>query len=422
MANTGLQSGLCHDALPKLQIMLDLSYIRKQFPGLQSDWILMDNAGGSQMTQAAIHRINEFITSSNVQLGATYHTSHLATQRMIDTQHIMAKYINAADSGEIVMGSSTSMLIRILAMNIGKYFPAGGEIIVTNCDHEANIGALRELENLGFVIKTWKINPGSFELELDDLKKLLSDKTRLVAFTHTSNILGRINPVKEITQLAHEYGAWVCVDAVAYAPHRPIDVQDWDVDFYVYSFYKTYGPHYAMMYGKKQHLLELPGNNHYFIGQNETAYKFQPGNVNYELAWGVTGIVDYFNNLAVHHNTQNIFELIADHEEKLCKELISFLETKKSVRIIGPKSFDKAIRVPTISFVAGDIDSESIVLKTDKHKIAIRFGDFYAARLIDDLKLRQQNGVIRISMVHYNTMEETQQLIKVLDKVLGADS
>ncbi len=396
--------------------MLDLNYIRSQFPGLETDWILMDNAGGSQVARPVAYRIQDFLLHTNAQLGATYYTSDIATRRVAEAQRIMAEYINAADPGEIVMGSSTSMLIRILAMNMGRYLPKGSEIIVTNCDHEANIGAWRELEKLGFIIKTWKVNPESWELELDELKKLLTEKTKLVAFTHASNILGRINPVKEITKLVHEYGAWVCVDAVAYAPHRQIDVQDWDVDFYVFSFYKTYGPHYAMMYGKKQHLLELPGNNHYFIGQEETAYKFQPGHVNFELAWGVTGIPEYYRQVFNHHfdhGQDNImdnyltscFELIAAHEQTLSTELLSFLYLKKSVRMIGPDTGESSVRVPTISFVVENRDSESIVLETDKHNIGIRFGDFYAARLIDDLGIRKQNGVVRISMVHYNTMK-----------------
>jgi len=409
--------------------MLDLNYIRSQFPGLETDWILMDNAGGSQTARPVVYRITDFLIHTNAQLGATYYTSDIATKRVAEAHRIMAGYINASDPGEIVMGSSTSLLIRILAMNMARFLPKGSEIIVTNCDHEANIGAWREMESQGFVIKTWKVNPDSWDLELDDLKKLLTDKTKLVAFTHTSNILGKINPVKQITRLVHEHGAMVCVDAVAYAPHRQIDVKDWDVDFYVFSFYKTYGPHYSMMFGKKEHLLNLPGNNHYFIGPEETAYKFQPGNVNFEFAWGVTGIPEYYRMVFNHHFNgkeasaqkdylEPCFSLIAEHEQLLSTELISFLQTKKSVRLIGPSTGDSAVRVPTVSFVAGKRDSESIVLETDKHNIGIRFGDFYAARLIDELGLRKQKGVIRISMVHYNTREELKKVIGVLDQTL----
>jgi len=370
--------------------------------------------------------MNDYLIHTNAQLGASYHTSDIATKRVNAAQKIFAGYVNASDPGEIVMGSSTSMLIRILAMNMGKYLPEGSEIIVTNCDHEANIGAWRELENQGFIIKTWEINQDTWDLELDDLKNLISDKTKIVAFTHASNILGKINPVKEITKFVHDHGAMVCVDAVAYAPHRRIDVQDWDVDFYVFSFYKTYGPHYALMYGKKEILLKLPGNNHYFIGQDETAYKFQPGNVNYELSWAATGIVAYLKGLSEHHANgdepdylAHSFKIIADYEEGLSNTLLGFLKTKKNVRIIGPDTGDKEVRVPTISFVVEGRDSESIVLETDKHKIGIRFGDFYAARLIDDVGIRKQQGVVRISMVHYNTIHELHKVIEVLDTIIS---
>jgi cysteine desulfurase family protein (TIGR01976 family) len=408
--------------------MLDLNYIRDQFPGLKTDWILMDNAGGSQVCRPVAYRIQDFLLHTNAQLGATYYTSDIATKRVAEGQKVLAGYINAADPGEVVMGSSTSMLVRILALNMSKYLPRGSEIIVTNCDHEANIGAWREMEKQGFVIKTWKINQDSWELEVDELKKLLTDKTKIVAFTHTSNILGKINPVKEISRIVHEHGAMVCVDAVAYAPHRQIDVQDWDVDFYVFSFYKTYGPHYAMMFGKKKYLLDLPGNNHYFIGQHESAYKFQPGHVNFEFAWGMTGLIEYYKDVFTHHfpnsnaeeqdYLKSSFGLIAEHEQLLSSGLLDFLRGRKGVRLIGPPASDPSVRVPTISFVVSDRDSESIVLETDKHNIGIRFGDFYAARLIDELGLRKQNGVVRVSMVHYNTLEELDKVIEVLDQVL----
>jgi cysteine desulfurase family protein (TIGR01976 family) len=408
--------------------MLDLNYVREQFPGLNTDWILMDNAGGSQVTRNVTYRINDYLIHTNAQLGGTYYTSDISTRRVEEAQKIMAEFINAADAGEVIMGSSTSMLVRILAMNMSKYLPEGSEIIVTNCDHEANIGAWRELGGQGFIIKTWEINQDSWTLELDDLNKLMTEKTKIVAFTHTSNILGRINPVKEITEFVHKFGAMVCVDAVAYAPHRQVDVQDWDVDFYVFSFYKTFGPHYSMMYGKKEHLQKLPGNNHYFL-INEIPYRFQPGNVNYELAWGSTGIMQYFQELFRHHKHDNkpastfeclkdCYRLIRDHEEVLCITLIEFLKTKPSVKIIGPDTGDGNIRVPTVSFLVGKESSESIVLQVDKHKIGIRFGDFYAARLIDAIGARPQKGVIRISMVHYNTIHELRRLIEVLDNII----
>jgi cysteine desulfurase family protein (TIGR01976 family) len=388
----------------------------------------MDNAGGSQIASPVTDRILELYRTSYVQLGASYQPSRIATGRVEESQVRMAGFIGASDPMEIIMGSSTSLLLRILSMNLGQVFPKGSEIIVTNCDHEANIGCWRELSKAGMIIKTWNINPETLTLDLADLERLLTRQTRLVACTHASNILGTINPVQEIARMAHSRGALVCVDGVAYAPHRMIDVAAWDIDFYVFSFYKTFGPHYAMLYGKKSILLDLPGNNHYFIGKDQSPYKFQPGNVNFEFAWGMTGLPEYYDALYRFEFTGDqpadfrsryarISELIRNHERELSAKVLEYLKTKPKVRVIGQASASES-RVPTISFVEEGTDSESIVRKMDEHKIGIRYGDFYAKKLISDLGLEPQNGVVRISMVHYNTLEEADKLILALDKIL----
>ncbi|MFO7616760.1 MAG: aminotransferase class V-fold PLP-dependent enzyme, partial [Bacteroidales bacterium] len=274
----------------------------------------------------------------------------------------------------------------------------------------------------------WRINPQTYTLELDDLRRLLSSRTRLVAFTHASNVIGTVNPVKAITDLVHSMGALVCVDGVAYAPHRLIDVRDWGVDFYVFSFYKTYGPHYALLYGRREILLDLPGNNHFFIGKEELPYKFQPGNVNFEFAWAMTGLPAYLEQVHDHHlpgnqalsvrdKLEGAFGLITGHEQVLADRLLAFLNSRNGVRIIGqPEATDT--RVPTISFLADGHDSAAIVREVDRHRIGIRYGDFYARRLIDDLGLSPVNGVVRVSMVHYNTIEEVDRLVQVLDRIL----
>jgi len=284
------------------------------------------------------------------------------------------------------------------------------------------------MERFGIVVKHWKVNPETYSLDLDDLEKLMTEKTRLVAFAHVSNVLGTINPVEEITTMVHRHGAKVCVDGVAYAPHRLVDVRKWNVDFYVFSLYKVYGPHYALLYGKRKHLKDLPGINHFFIGKEEVPYKLQPGNVNYELSWGSIGVVEYFKAIYNQHfedgslplfsKLQKVFELIASHEEILAEPLIQFLLNKKGIRLIGEKGFDKNIRVPTISFLAENRKSSQVPPLVDPYKIAIRWGDFYARRLIDDLGLTKSDGIIRVSMVHYNTIDEVNKLIEVLDEIL----
>ena len=406
--------------------MLDLTYIRSQFPGLNSDWVLFDNAGGSQILKPVVDRIDDHFYTSNVQLGGSYPHSVLANERHMGSHKLLAEWINADDPREIVMGSATSLLIKILADNYRRVWKEGDEIIVTNCDHEANIGAWRDLASYGMVVKEWRLNPETFELEKEELLKLITDRTKLVAFTAASNVLGTINPVKEFTEIAHSHGALVCIDAVAYAPHCLVDVKDTNVDFFVFSFYKTYGPHYAMMYGKLDLLNELPGINHFFI--NEPPYKFQPGNYNFELCYGSGAIPEYFRDLAPKHgyngknDTRSMLEyaysLIAGHEELLSKTLLGYLNNKPGIKIIGSKEFSRKIRVPTVSFIKEGSDSEQITLRTDRDKVAIRWGDFYARRLIDDLELSKMNGVVRISMVHYNNTDEIQRVIEALEKVL----
>ena len=407
--------------------MLDLNFVRRQFPSLNGEWIYMDNAGGSQILKSVADNISKYLLNFNVQLGASYKISQTATEAVVEGAAMTAEFINAADQSEVIIGSSTTMLIRILSLCLGRTFRPGDEIIVTNCDHEANIGAWVDLHQQGIIIKWWKINPDTFKLELRDLKKLMTDKTKLVAATHTSNILGTLNPIKDWAEYVHDNNAFICIDGVAHAPHRAIDVQESGVDFYAFSFYKVYGPHLAMLYGKKELLLNIPGINHFFIGNEDIPYKFQPGSVNYELSYGIIGLRDYFNSFAAAHNfsgksfRENVlftYNLIAEHEEILAARLLDYLNSKSNVKIIGESTASKNVRVPTISFMVDNTNSDSITLKVDESKIGIRFGDFYARRLIDDLGLSERNGVVRVSMLHYNSLEEVDKLIAALDSII----
>lgn len=409
---------------------LQLDYVRSQFPALARDWVFMDNAGGSQTAQPVIDRIQDYLVTSNVQLGASYEVSQQAGARVELGTQTAATLLNSPSTEEVIMGSSTSMLLRILAISLSKTWQPGDEVIVTNCDHEANITPWMELEKQGIRVKVWSINPDTLEFHLEDLEPLMTDKTRLVTLTHASNILGTLNPIKAIAQFVHDRGAMVCVDGVGYAPHRLVDVQDLDVDFYVYSFYKVYGPHHAVMFGKREHLLAMPGFNHYFIGEDVIPYKFQPGGANYELSYSIAGLGDYLTQLALHHESkgnqsarqqmQQAFDLISAHEERLSDRLLAFLTSKPNVRIIGHSTGDRACRVPTIAFLIEGVDSSTIPPQIDPHHIGIRYGDFYAKRLIQDLGLAEQNGVVRVSLVHYNTLAECDRLISLLEPILDA--
>ncbi|WP_026897534.1 cysteine desulfurase-like protein [Daejeonella oryzae] len=408
---------------------MDLEFVRKQFPALDKEFVFMDNAGGSQVLSRVANKITDYLINSNVQLGASYKVSVEAGEKLINATDMVADYINASDSREVVIGPSSTMLFRILSISLSHQWKEGDEVIVSNSDHEANVSCWTDLEDKGIVIKIWKINPQTFEFEIEDLKALFSDRTNLVAMVHTSNVLGTINPIEEICSIVHKAGALFCVDGVAYAPHRLVDVQKWNVDFYVFSWYKVYGPHLAVMFGKLHLLQNMKGINHYFIKDDDVPYKFQPGNYNFELTYSLTGITDYLNAFYEHHypdyplknnreKYQKCFELISIHEEKLSAVLLSYLNTNSKIRVIGKTDADYKKRVPTISFVHQDLKSSDIVLQVDKFNIGIRFGDFYAKKLIGDLDLNDKDGVVRVSLAHYNSLDEVNDLIKALKSIL----
>ncbi|MCG8432938.1 MAG: aminotransferase class V-fold PLP-dependent enzyme, partial [Gammaproteobacteria bacterium] len=304
----------------------DVDYARTQFAGLENGWAFFDNAGGSLTLNRVIDRVSDYMRTMPVQLGASYAVSAQAAERQAQTVTSMAQFINA-EPNEIVFGPSSTALLDRLARALRPSLRKNDEIIVTNIDHEANIGPWLRLRQYGIKIRIWEVNRDDYSLKIDDLKQLLNDKTRLVCFSQTTNIFGTIEPVKEITRAAHALGAKVCVDGVAYAPHRLVDVKDWDVDFYVFSLYKTFGPHIGMLYGKYEHLLELENLNHEYLGKQAVPYKFQPGGVCYELAWGAAGIPDYLSELGKRANGRMTgrdairvaFEAIALHESKLGK-------------------------------------------------------------------------------------------------------
>jgi cysteine desulfurase family protein (TIGR01976 family) len=395
---------------------LDLARVRREFPALASGFVFLDNAGGSQTLARVADRVRDYLLSTNVQLGASYRVSELAGERVAEAQAATARYLGAADASEVVVGSSTTQLLHNLALAMAGGLAPGDEIVVTSADHHANIGPWRRLERRGIVVKTWPVDEETWQLEERALFPLLGPRTRLVAFTHVSNLLGSIHDVARITRMVHEHGARVCVDGVAYAPHRAIDVRAWDVDYYVFSFYKVYGPHLAVLYGKRELLEALDTINHDFIGK-ELPYKLQPGNVNFELAHGLGGIYEYIEALG---GKESAFASIAAHEETLSKRLLSFLRERAGVRVHGAPTASRDVRVPTVSFSVAGTSSEAIVRTVDPHGIGIRHGDFYAKGLVHALGLEPPSGsgVVRVSAVHYNTEAEVDRLIEALDQAI----
>ena len=406
---------------------LNLAAVRAEFPALATDAVFLDNAGGSQVLKRVADRIHDYLLTTSVQLGASYAQSQAASERVLSARHAVAELINAAHDDEVVMGPATTALMFMLTAALLPGIKPGDEIIVTNSDHEANIGGWMRLQQAGAVIKVWEVNRDTLELELADLDRLLNPHTKWLAMTHASNVLGTVNPVAEAAKRVHAVGGKLCVDGVAYAPHRLVDVQASGADIYVFSFYKVFGPHYAVLWGRRDLLLSLPGLNHHFIGPEVLPYKLQPGNVNFELSYGCAGIADYLVEIGSQlgaggsrrQRMQAAFDAFAKHEDSLAEKLLAFLRGKKNVRIIGHDRVVNGDRMPTISFVVAGKHSEAIVRHVDKFNIGIRFGDFYAKRLIEALGLQAQGGVVRVSMAHYNTAEEIDRLIAHLDEVIS---
>ncbi|MDG4650417.1 cysteine desulfurase-like protein [Roseibacterium sp. SDUM158017] len=406
--------------------LLDMNFVRGNFPALGQEQVFLDNAGGSQVARQVADRLTEYLLSSNVQLGASYAASARAGGMVHAGRQALATLVNAARPEEIVMGATSTQLFDQLARALVQTWTPGDEVIVTNFDHEANIGPWRKLEAQGIVIREWTLPAGGAHMpDLDDLQDLLSDRTRLVAVTHASNIFGSIMPIATIADLVHSSGALLCVDGVAYAPHRAIDVQALGADFYGFSVYKTYGAHFAALYGRHDHLLAAGNINHAFFARDKVPQKMEPGNASYELAYSCIGVVDYLEALAQAHGinargreaVEAAFRLIAEHEEMLSRKLLDYLSARPDVTIVGDPSADKSLRVPTISFTVEGVSSRQVVEAVDPTGIGIRYGDFYSRRLIESLGLQDCDGVIRVSAVHYNTEEEFDRLIARLEEI-----
>ncbi len=410
-------------------IKLDIEFVKEKFPAfkdpLSSKWAFFENAGGSYVPQSVISHLNTFMKSTKVQPYAEFDISDIAGKNMDKATELFAKMINA-NKDEIIIGSSTTMNMYVLSNAMKSLIQAGDEVIVTNQDHEANIGAWRRLESHGAIIKEWKINPINGELEIKDFKKLLTSKTKIIAVTHCSNIVGSINNLKEIAKLAHENNAYIVGDGVSYAPHGFPDVKELNVDFYAFSLYKTYGPHLGLLYGKKEILESLPNQNHEFLEGN-VPYTLNPGGPNHEELSALIGIYEYFNDIYEYHYSKNennirkkiikVNDLISKHEEKIGNLLLDYLKTRNDINLIGKERIENKNRAPTIAFTSDKYSSKSLSSLLVKNGIATRNDNFYAWRCLKALGINTEDGVVRTSMVHYNSESDVEKLINALKKI-----
>ena len=420
--------------------MLDLEFVRAQFPALSQhwpDWALFDNAGGSVMAGQVAARISDYLGRYMVQLGASYALSQDATA-IVREAHAAAELLIGAQPGEVAIGPSTTMHAKLLAAALRPGWREGDAIVVSELDHEANIGPWVALAASGIEVRTWRIDPDSAELELEALDALLDDgRVRLVCVTHCANVVGRIQPIPAIAARVHAAGAELCVDGVAFAPHRLVDVAALGADYYLLSLYKLFGPHLALLWGRRALLERAAGQNHFFVGADELPYKLEPGNANHELCAGIPGILAYLEAVDAHHHPPDGrlagsggagdrraalargFDRFAAHEAALAERLLDFLRNKPGVRVIGPSTGDPERRVATIAFACAGRRASEIPPLLDPAKIAVRWGHFYAIRAIEALGLGERDGIVRVSMIHYNTAAEVDRLIAALDPLLS---
>jgi len=408
-------------------IKLDIDYVRSQFPAfndpLTKDWSFFENAGGSYVPKNVIDKLTEFMISTKVQPYAEYSMSKKAGENMDKATKLFAQMINAKEN-EILIGGSTSINLYVLSNALKTFINEGDEIIVTNQDHEANISPWRRLKENGAKIVEWKFNHQNQELQISNLEKLINNKTKILAVTHCSNIVGSINNLKEISDLAHKNNIIVIGDGVSYAPHGFPDVKYLDVDFYTFSLYKTYGPHLALLYGKEEILKTLPNQNHEFLEGNYP-YTINPGGPNHEELVSLIGIYEYFDNLFNHHfklenitireKISRINNLISDHEEYLANPLLDFLDKDENFFLIGKSKIVDKNRAPTISFIHKKRSSKDLSNYLIKNNIATRNDNFYAWRCLKALNIDPEDGVVRISLTHYNSKKEVDKLISLLN-------
>jgi len=407
---------------------LDVNFIRSQFPAFSEPSLQgfthFENAGGSFACGQVIDSLHRFYRESKVQPYHGFEPSNSAGMQMTRARERMAQWLNLA-TDEVHFGPSTSQNTYVVAQALRQHLQAGDEIIVTNQDHEANVGVWRSLEADGVVIREWQVDPQSAELNPAGLDNLLNDKTRVVAFTHCSNIVGSMHPVREWTDKIRAAGAISIVDGVSYAGHGLPDVEALAADIYLFSLYKVYGPHLGVMTMRKAINEQLPNQGHFFNSDHPTA-RFTPAGPDHAQIASVNGVIDYFEAVYSHHfgddevtvkqKTSRVRALFQHTERRNLRPLLDFLSQRQNVHLIG-KSTTKN-RAPTVSFTVEGRDPHEIAAALAAQKIGIGNGNCYAYRLMEALGIPPEKGVVRLSFVHYTSEEDVDQLMDALDQIL----
>ncbi|WP_107497954.1 aminotransferase class V-fold PLP-dependent enzyme [Thalassobius sp. I31.1] len=406
---------------------LDISFVRSQFTAFEQASLqgqaFFENAGGSYTCKPVIDRLTRYYNERKVQPYAPYEASTLAGQEM-DEARVRLAALLGVETDELSFGPSTTQNTYVLANAFRRFLSPGDVVIVTNQDHEANSGPWRRLAEEGFEVREWAVNPDSGSLEISDLEALIDDKVKLIAFPHCSNIVGEINDVAAVCKMARAQGIYTCVDGVSYAPHGFVNVDEIGADIYLFSAYKTFGPHQGIMVIRRDLGMKLPNQAHWFNG--DVLYKrLTPAGPDHAQVAACAGMADYIDDLYAHHfpggqadpaaRSKAVHDLQRSYETKLLQPLLDYLGSKNSARLIG--SADAAAKAPT---VAVELAGSGRQAAADLAPLGIMAGggDFYGSRPLSAMGLDLEKGVLRLSFVHYTSEEEVTKLISALDQVI----
>jgi cysteine desulfurase family protein (TIGR01976 family) len=401
--------------------------LRRKFPALEraGSFIFFDNAAGAQIPQSVLDAVTHHLVEHNVQRGGRYDKSRTVDASIAEARESVAILVNAARPAEIAFGLNATSFIRLVSLGIGQMLTERDEIVVTDMDHDANIATWLALEKLGAKFVWWRMREDG-NLHPDDLRPLLNKRTRLVACTKTSHALGSVVDVKAAAQMAHEAGAEIFVDCVHFGPHGLIDVQDWDCDYLVCSGYKNFAPHMGFLYGKFDALRRLPTFREDFI-PDEPPYKIEAGTFVYENVAGMGAAVKYLEEVGRtaapggNSRRQDVvagMNAIRAYEQTLSREMLEVLKANGAI-VYGISDEERiGDRVPTICFNLPGITPQDFCDRMNEAGIGTRDGHMYAPRLMNRLKLSMDTGAIRVSLVHYNTLEEIRRFATVLEAIV----
>lgn len=413
--------------------MFDVQAIRREFPALDESFngkpgIFFDNPGGTQVHQSVIDAMTDYMIRRNANTHGVFETS-VRSDAVIDAARQAVADLLGAERDEVVFGNNMTSLAFALSRALAHEFGPGDEVVVTRLDHDANIMPwVRMAEDRGATVRWADVDMETCTLDMDHLRALINAHTKLVAVGYASNATGTINDVRTIVRWAREAGALTFVDAVQYAPHALIDVKALDCDFLACSAYKFFGPHVGHLYGKREHLTRL---NAYRVrpAGDVAPDKWETGTKNHEGLAGVLAAVDYIAGLGTRFGDAPAdasrrtklaaaWQVVGVYEQQLIDQLISGLQLINGVRIYGiTNRFDWDKRVATVSIRKEGTTPEALAKALAAENIFVWNGNFYALALSERLGVEPSGGLLRIGLAHYNTRDEIDRLLTVVERI-----